>query len=211
MPPPSHTAMIAKINCNKDDESTIIRHILAGDVDLFETLIERYRQKVFGMIAKRIPGNDIEDVAQDVFVDAYHSLGSYRCKKPFEHWLSRIALRRCCDYWRKRGKENNRAEHAINKEHIDWLETISSDISQREFEKHSRQRESSEILRWALDQLNAEDRMAVDFVYFEGLHTKEAAKIIGWSVPKTKVKVFRARRKLKTLITGLMENQNNEK
>ena len=77
-----------------NDDRTIVDAVLAGDRDAYRRLVERESGSVVAACA-RILGDrpEAEDVAQEAFVIAYRSLGSWRGEGPFGAWLSRIAVR----------------------------------------------------------------------------------------------------------------------
>jgi RNA polymerase sigma-70 factor (ECF subfamily) len=60
--------------------------------------------------------------------------------------------------------------------------------------------EDQELLAWALGQLTPKDRMAITLIHLEGRSVKEAADLLGWSPANVKVRIFRARRKLRKII-----------
>ncbi len=76
------------------DDLAIVRAVLGGDRDAFRTLVERESASVI-RACQRILGDlhEAEDVAQEAFVIAYRSLGTWRGDGPFGAWLSRIAVR----------------------------------------------------------------------------------------------------------------------
>ena len=76
------------------DDAAVVEAILAGDADAFRTLVDREAAAVI-RACHRILGDlgEAEDVAQEAFVTAYRSLGSWRAEGPFGAWLSRIAVR----------------------------------------------------------------------------------------------------------------------
>lgn len=77
-----------------NDDRTIVDAVLAGDRDAFRRLVERESTSLISVCA-RVLGDrsEAEDVAQEAFVIAYRSLGSWRADGPFGAWLSRIAVR----------------------------------------------------------------------------------------------------------------------
>jgi RNA polymerase sigma-70 factor (ECF subfamily) len=90
------------------DDRTLVDAVLAGDRDLFRVLVER-EQVVVYRVCLRILGrpHDAEDVAQESFVMAYRSLGSYRGEGPLGGWLMRIATRQA---YRRLGQRRETAE-----------------------------------------------------------------------------------------------------
>ena len=76
------------------DEAAVVRAVLAGDREAFRVLVERESPSVI-RACYRVLGDlhEAEDVAQEAFVTAYRSLGTWRADGPFGAWLSRIAVR----------------------------------------------------------------------------------------------------------------------
>src|SRR6201987_5049637 len=85
------------------DERQLIRRAQKGDKDAFELLVRRHQHRVFAVargILKR--QEDVEDVAQQVFVKAYFSLKRFDQRAAFSTWLYKITVNECWDLLRKR-------------------------------------------------------------------------------------------------------------
>ena len=185
------------------EDREIIQQVLDGEVDKFEILIEKYRQKVFTIVGKRIPYQDHHAVAQDVFLNCYRSLSGFILERPFENWLARIALRTCCDYWREHAKDRHTAVVPENEDHNSWLELAGAATSLADFEAKVNREETLEILEIVLRKLNPEDRMLVEMVYFDGMSLQEAADLLEWKLSKVKVRAMRARQKMRESINAV--------
>ena len=86
------------------DEADLIRAAARGDVEAFESLVLRKREKVV-RTAYQIVGDleDARDVAQGVFVTLWRSLGSYDPGRPFDTWLHRVTVNAAIDHLRRNG------------------------------------------------------------------------------------------------------------
>ena len=190
--------MMTLMESGKDSE--VIAQVLAGDVNAFETLIDRYRARVFSIVANHVPSAEAGEVAHDIFVDVFRSLKSYAGRKPFEHWVSSIAVRRCCDYWRKRHRRHDAPVSSLSPEGCEWVERV---MGENALEEH-RQREAAgaarELLNYVLAKLPPKDRMALALIHLEGRSVSETAELLGWSAVNVKVRAYRARRELKKMI-----------
>jgi len=184
-------------------ENEIIKHILGGRREEFGILVDKYRAKVFAVTARRIPRDDIEDVAQEAFVRIFRGLPGYAPVKPFENWLTTITLRCCCDYWRAAGRRRERERTVPGPEQDDWLERIQAATSEEAFRTLSARREARELLNVTMNRLDAEDRTLIELVYWEDRPLAEAAEVLEWGLAKTKVRLMRARRKLRKIIADL--------
>ena len=185
------------------DQHAIAR-VLAGDRDAFEVLLRRYSRSVFKAVARRVPRDMVESVAQDVFISAFRSLGQYEPEQPFEHWLLRIARRRCCDYWRGRSRHRETPDTALSIEQLRSFQDASTARSLSLFEEARHRAEAQEVVQRALGQLDAEDRILIECIYFEQLPLAEVAATLEWSLPKVKVRAFRARKKMREIIEGAL-------
>ena len=185
------------------EDREIIQQVLDGEINKFEMLIEKYRHKIFGIVGKRIPYEDHNEVAQDVFLNSFRSLSKFSLDRPFENWLSTIAIRTCCDYWRKHSKDKQITDGPEDK-HDEWFELAGSAKSLDDFEASVRQEETFEILALVLQKLNPEDRVLVEMIYFEGLSMQETADVLEWKLSKVKVRAMRARNKMREYIEELI-------
>ena len=187
---------------NLSDEE-IIHRVIAGDVDAFEFLLERYETRVFGIIGRRVPRTDLEEVAHDAFVRAYISLPTYEAKGDFRSWLSKIAVRASYDYWRERYKRREQPMSSLSEEQLKRLARAAADRSMRADAGKASSREARDLLEWAMERLSAEDRAVLELVHLEERPVKEAAELLGWSSVNVKVRAYRSRKKLRAILDGL--------
>jgi RNA polymerase sigma-70 factor (ECF subfamily) len=165
---------------------------------------------VFSIVGKLIPDQDVETVAQDVFLRAFHSLSKYSYSKPFQHWLTTIAFASCCDFWREEKKRNRNSElDQPSPESIEWIEQaiMNWPLSGEELQAH--RNESLEILEYALKQVNPKDRLVIELTLLDDCSMKKAAKKLGWSIINVKVRAMKARRKLRKVISKLLKLKEN--
>ncbi|HOX07550.1 MAG TPA: sigma-70 family RNA polymerase sigma factor [Planctomycetota bacterium] len=85
------------------EDAGLVRRTLAGDRTAFEELIRRYMGAVFAIALREAPAaSDAEDIAQECFVRAFHSLSSLEEPAAFRGWLKRIAVNLSRDAARNR-------------------------------------------------------------------------------------------------------------
>lgn len=184
----------------KSSDIEIIHQVTNGHINAFETLVKKYGDFVLRIVKRHVPHAEIEDVTQNAFLRVYKSLSMYKGKGNFKSWLSSIIVRTCYDYWRKAYKSREISMNALTENHQKWLEQTIALQSLRERHEKGLKKEASEILEWALNKLPPEDRMLIELIYLEGYSGKEAAKVLGWSVSNVKVRSFRLKRKLKSIL-----------
>ena len=190
---------------DKTADSEIVRRILKGEVDGYKVLMKRYADHALKIIKRRVPPSEMEDVAQEVFLKAYQSLSNFDPESHFQKWLATIAVRTCYDYWRQFYRTRESPVSTLSERHQKWLESIMASNACTVLERSLRQKEAREILDRAFGRLSPEDRSVMELVYLEGRTGKEAARLLGWSTTNVKVRTFRVRKKLKKLLSGIME------
>lgn len=195
---------------DESDDIDIIRNILAGDVNAFEKLINRYQRHVFSIVRKHTPNAQVEEVSHDVFIRAYQGLGGFSAKSGFKQWLSGIAIRTCYDFWRKRYRLQEVPISQLTDAHQKWIENAMSDACEGVYEKSERHSEALEILDAVLSKLSAADRMVVELVYLEERTYKETADLLGWSVANIKIRAYRARKKLHKILLEVTKENRGE-
>ncbi len=181
----------------------IASRVLSGDVNAFEEIIRRYEGEVAKIVSRRIPSCDIEDVSQEIFIAVFNSLSKLgEPPSNFEGWIRKIAINQCVNYWRQREKDKETNFTEIGDEHIKVLETVSSTFQEDTLEKLTGREEAllNELLDWALSKLSPIDRMIIELVFFEERGQKEVASLLGITVGSLKVRLFRAKRKLKKIL-----------
>ncbi len=168
----------------EESDAVLVARVTAGDVEAFEVVVERHAERVRRLVSRNVPRSVAAEVAHETFVAAYLSLGGYAATHPFEHWLTRIALRCCADYWRAHSR-SVRDERPARSEPSAEMATTKDD---------------RELCEWALGLLEREDREVLTLVYFEELSVKECAAVLSWSEAKVKVRAHRARVHLRRLL-----------
>jgi RNA polymerase sigma-70 factor (ECF subfamily) len=170
-------------------DALVVERVLAGDVEAFAILVERYRDRcaryVMHMLGNR---EDAEEVLQDAFVRAYRSLS--RCEDParFGAWLFRILVNRCRTAGARRARR---------------FQTFLSDdaaLMNASEEHPAEQGAWREEIDRALAQLRPEQREAFLLKYVEGLGYDEMADLTGVGVSALKMRVLRACDRLRELL-----------
>jgi len=196
--------MSTRLDESSRPDQEVIDDIRDGNVEAFETLVNKYEGRVFMIVRAHVPSSAVDDVAQDVFVRAYRALASFAGKSPFEHWLSGIATRTCFDYWRKQYRIPEHAASAVTPEQQDWMDQLLATESRTRYAELARREEAVELLQTALRALPAADRSVLTVVHIEGHSVREAADLLGFSLVNVKVRLHRARRKLRQAIEEML-------
>ena len=171
-----------------------IRQSIRGDNDAYRRLIERYQQRISSMMWRFSRDRTIhEELVQDVFVEAYMSLPTFKQKSPFSHWLCRIATRVGYNYWKNRTKQA-----AVNMVRLqDWDQNRLVSTENPEADR------AAEILEHLLEKLPPRDRLVVMLRYVEQHSVEKTAELTGWSVAMVKVQTWRAKKKLAAIAESI--------
>jgi RNA polymerase sigma-70 factor (ECF subfamily) len=177
------------------DERQLVRRAQKGDKEAFEALVQRHQHRVFAVargILKR--QEDVEDIAQQVFVKAYFSLKRFDQRAAFSTWLYKITVNECWDLLRKR-----KARPLIYE--ADFSEEQSRQFSASEQRANSGPDTSERMaMRQRLDtmlaQLDERDRAMLILKEVEGFSVEEIADSLGLNANTVKVRLFRARRRV---------------
>ncbi|GAB4454665.1 MAG: RNA polymerase sigma factor [Armatimonadaceae bacterium] len=175
-----------------DDEYTLVARAQRGDTRAFATLCERYRKRVWRVVASVTRGGaDTDDLAQDALVRAFAALKSYRADAPFEAWLCRIALNAAHDFqrsaWRRRvmlwdfGGSQKDAQTEM---------PAGMPVGSLAFEpspqKEAERRDVQRRVRKAVAGLKEKERVPIWLIYFEEFSLAEVARLEG--VPESTVR-----------------------
>lgn len=181
------------------DERALVRQAQAGEVAAYEKLLAKHQQRVFavvgGILRRR---EDIEDVAQQVFVKAYFSLKRFDLRSAFGTWLYKIAVNECWDYLRKKKVRRLVYEADLSEEQTRHLASASEQSlgEGRPREDSEKRTEQRELIDRLLSELEEQDRLMLIMKEVEGFSVEEIGEILGINVNTVKVRLFRARGKL---------------
>jgi RNA polymerase sigma-70 factor, ECF subfamily len=185
------TAVMSDAPGDTPDES-LVRATLAGDESAFRELITRHKARVFGTCARFARDNQqLDDLSQEVFLRAWRKLRSFRGDAPFEHWLARLTVTACYDFLRK--ERRHREPVALDEMVFEMRDhTVDNAIAAGR---------ARELLDWAMRSLSADERLILTLLEIEERSVREISALTGWSESNVKVRAFRARARLKTIIT----------
>lgn len=173
-------------------DATIVRQVLSGDTEAFSLLVQRYHDRCL-RLAVHVVGNteDAEDAVQESFLRAYRHLGSYQERDKFSAWLLRIVVNQC----RTSASKTKRRGIVMPLHDDDVLALPSASHSVVD------QNALRDELAMAMSQLAPEQREAVVLRFSDDLTFEEMAAVTGVGVSALKMRVQRACRRLRALLT----------
>ena len=183
-------------------DADIIQQVLKGEQQAFSVLVERYQHLVF-TIAFRFVNNreEAEELAQDTFVKAYRFLADFNNTSKFSTWLYAIANNTCLSFLRKK----QGVTISVEEEQITVLSErggVAVNASSM-----SEERSQKALMAEAIQKLQPQDAELITLFYMAEQNLEEIGAIIGTDTNNVKVKLFRARQKLKTIIEKYYSNE----
>lgn len=180
----------------REEELEIIVRVRAGETDAFDALVREHQNKVYNL-ALRMVGNeeDANDMAQEAFIRAYTSLGSFRGDSKFSVWLYRLTTNICIDFLRGRAKRQA-VSLTFDDPGGDEQEELSIPDDRFSPEHLLERRETREAVYRGLDTLPPEYRRILLLREIGGLSYEEIGRALNLEEGTVKSRIFRARRKL---------------
>jgi RNA polymerase sigma-70 factor (ECF subfamily) len=180
-----------------------LERVRQGDEDAARALVTRLYPLVIKLVRSHLPRRTSEeDLAQTVFMKIFSKLDQFSRGVPLEHWVSRITINTCLNQiaGEKVRPELRWADLSEEEEHV--VESLAATTEEMHPSEHLASRE---LLQKLLAHLQPADRTLIQLMYLEGKSLQELKTITGCNVPLIKVRLFRARQKLKKHLDHLMK------
>jgi len=183
------------------DEAALIDRFLCGDETAFDQIVERYQDLVFNLSARLLGPDEAHDLSQEVFLQVYQKLGSFRREASLRTWIYRVVLNRAKNrqrWWRRREREMT-AMNVEDAEREGAMELSSvirlglTPLPDRILER----KELGEILQEAVATLPFEQRTVILLKELEGLSYEEISRTLNLAIGTVKSRLARARKALR--------------
>jgi RNA polymerase sigma-70 factor, ECF subfamily len=175
-------------------EQELIEKARAGDAGAFNQLVLAYRRRILGTISRLIGRpEDVEDVAQEVFVRLYYSLDQLRTAEVFEPWLYRLTVNASYDYLRRSKRRSESRMSDLSEQQVMLADALAGARQRDDDQQKSRVREFTQAL---FSHVSKEDQLLLTLKEVEGLSLKELEAIYGVNENALKVRLFRARQRV---------------
>jgi RNA polymerase sigma-70 factor, ECF subfamily len=178
------------------EEVDWIRRAQRGDQEAFALLVQRYQRKVFSLVYRLVRRqDDVEDLAQEIFLKVFRAIRSYNFRASFGAWISRVAVNHCYDYLRRVRSSRLSYFWELSEESRRVLEA-GPEAGEKATLTIEDQTALKEIVGKLLDRAPAEDRTVVVLKDIENLSVEEIAATMNWTISKVKVRLHRARKRM---------------
>jgi RNA polymerase sigma-70 factor (ECF subfamily) len=171
-------------------DEEVVRRVLGGEVELFELLMRRHNQRLFRTVRALVGNADAaEEALHRAYVAAWRGLAQFGGRASFATWMTRIALRSAGELVRRERRTLEIAESSAKAASGTFeVESADAPLSRQEL---------AAVLERAIDALPEPLRMVVVLRLVEGLSTAEVAEALDVTEANVKVRLHRARERLK--------------
>lgn len=175
-----------------NDQDYILK-ILGGDTQKYAVLVNRYKDMVFTLAIRMVKNKEeAEEISQDTFIKVFKSLGKFKGESKFSTWIYSIAYNTCLDSLKKTKRQQKTVTIDEFTEHqLKSLDNIFDALEQEE---------RINAVQSCMHLLPGEDSFLLTLYYFEELTLDEIANIVNLKANNVKVKLFRSRKKLASIL-----------
>lgn len=203
-PPAAEVADLTPVALGRSSDEELMRRTQNGDRQAFSLLYERYSASVLSYLYRML-GNleDVESIAQEVFLRAFRFAPTYRYPQRFSTWLFTITRNLAINYSRRRKRSPVRNVTELNLEGVD----ISGDpyqVAQRATDDVEKQEEIARMLK-ALDDLPTDQKEVIVLGVFQDLSYAEMEEITGTKAVTLRSRMFHGLKRLARMISGRTE------
>jgi len=183
-----------------------VEKIIFDKSSSFKELVDLQHEKVLNTCFRFVNNREeAEDLAQDVFVEVYNSINSFRGDAKLSSWIYRIAVNKSLDFIRKKKRKKRFAF---------VLSLAGFGDEEKELQIHApanphtdlEQMERTQILNKAIDSLPENQKVAITLSKYEGFSNKEIAEIMGTSISAVDSLIHRAKNNLQKKLYKYFEN-----
>lgn len=188
----------------RQTDEELINEVLTGQTKAYSELVTRHQRFVFSLamrFAKK--REDAEEIAQDCFVKAYKALGTFQQSSKFSTWLYTITYTTAMSFLRKKRLDTDSIDDEGNNIQ---LESKVSDFNANLAERKS----TSYWLNIAIDQLMPDDAMIISLFYHGEQSLEEIGTALNMDPNNIKVRLHRARTRLKEKLQFLLRDEVKE-
>jgi RNA polymerase sigma-70 factor (ECF subfamily) len=175
-------------------EQELVEKARSGDASAFNQIVLAYRKRILGTISRLIGRpEDVEDVAQEVFVRLYFSLDQLRTPEVFEPWLYRLTVNASYDYLRRAKRRNESRMADLSEQQVMMADSLAGGRKEDEERQKGQTREFMDAL---FQHVSEEDRILLTLKEVEGLSLRELEGVYQVNENALKVRLFRARQRV---------------
>lgn len=190
-------------------EKEFIAGLRNHNANAYGKLLDDFQQKVFATCISFVPNKeDAEDIAQEVFVEVFNSIGKFKQQSKLSTWVYRITTNKCLEFIRKRN----------TKKRFGFMQSIIGNAIPVDKTNYFTEmnhpgvilenKEKSETLFYAINQLPEAQKVVFTLHKVDGKSYQEISDITEKSVSSVESLMFRAKKNLQKLLENFYKNNN---
>ena len=184
----------------------LVKQAQRGDIKAFELLVQRYQQKVAGVVSKLIKDyHEIQDVTQDVFIKVYKALPKFRGDSAFYTWIYRIAINTAKNHLVAKGRriQNSDIEPTEAENYSGGFEKQNFATPEAEYQRQ----EVEKVVHDSINSLPDNLKNAIILREVDGMSYEEIAEKMQCPVGTVRSRIFRARDAIEAALKPVLQKE----
>ena len=176
------------------NEKELILKAKAGDTEAFGKLVASHQAKMRAFVSRYVTDiNDVSDIVQDAFVEAYHNINQFDEERPFGPWIRGVCKFKVLYFFRQRKKQNTIGMQILDEALINYIGENDEEIDDDRDEK-------IKTMRLCISKLNSDQQELTQIRYGDGVPVKEIALYFKQSATAISMRLMRIRNSLKKCV-----------
>jgi len=177
------------------EEKLLVQKVLLGEKSALESFIKQYQRLVGHIVFRIVDGShEREEVVQDVFLKAYDKLAEFNFQSKLSTWLATIAYRHAINF----NKKNKKYNETTDLENANYVPTQAASYEQKD---------SNRFILEAVEKLPDPYKAILTLYHLEGFSYQEIVEVLDMPEGTVKNYLFRARKKLKDILTPYLKTE----
>ena len=198
--------MTTQVGTSDRIDKELVSRVQQGDKGAFDQLVRKYQHKIIVLVNRYVKDpSEAQDIAQESFIKAYRALGNFRGDSAFYTWLYRIAINTAKNYLVSRARRSSEytvdvleAEQVENAPQLQGMDTPEQELFNEEI---------IEAIKFVIDGLPEEMRIAIMLREFEGMSYEEISQAMDCPVGTVRSRIFRAREAIDAKLKPLLDKR----
>jgi RNA polymerase sigma-70 factor, ECF subfamily len=191
-------------------DDVVSRELVAAVLRQDESAARELVRSLYPLVAKLVRAHRPlrsaeEDLSQMIFIKILQKLPQFSGTVPLEHWVSRIAINTCLNQIQAEKARPELREADLSEEQAAVVRNLAATAEELAPDQSFASRQLVEHL---MNALRPAERLVIDLLYLQQKSGAEIRRVTGWSGALVKVRAFRARQKMKQLLSNMTAREN---
>jgi RNA polymerase sigma-70 factor (ECF subfamily) len=188
----------------------VSRELVAAALQEDEAAARELVRSLYPLVAKLVRAHRPvraaeEDLCQMIFIKVLQKLPQFSGAVPLEHWVSRIAINTCLNQIQAEKARPELREADLSEEQAAVIQNLAATAEEL---AHDQSFASRQLVEHLMNALKPAERLVIDLLYLQQRSVAEIRHATGWSAALVKVRAFRARQKMKRLLSNMTLREN---